>query len=75
MELEHQALIFKYILANVPVPSNLLLPIRKSLDSTDFSSFSGELFRPNTCKFLTCLGTKKRTVELSENNAMIKLKS
>ncbi|KAK5832558.1 growth-regulating factor 1-like [Gossypium arboreum] len=48
MELEHQALILKYILANVPVPSNLLLPIRKSLDSTDFSSFSGGLFRSNT---------------------------
>ncbi|KAF2309609.1 hypothetical protein GH714_004251 [Hevea brasiliensis] len=26
MELEHQALIYKYITANVPIPSNLLIP-------------------------------------------------
>ncbi|XP_073065381.1 growth-regulating factor 1-like [Primulina eburnea] len=30
MELEHQALIFKHIVANVPVPSYLLVPIKKS---------------------------------------------
>lgn len=30
-ELEHQALIFKYMLAGVPVPAELLLPIRKSV--------------------------------------------
>ncbi|GLJ23824.1 hypothetical protein SUGI_0452130 [Cryptomeria japonica] len=30
-ELEHQALIFKYMAAGIPVPSDLLLPIRKSL--------------------------------------------
>ncbi|XVF36460.1 hypothetical protein REPUB_Repub19eG0060600 [Reevesia pubescens] len=48
MELEHQALIYKYITSNVPIPSNLLIPIRKALDSADFSSFSGGLLRPNT---------------------------
>ncbi|GMI83148.1 growth-regulating factor 1 [Hibiscus trionum] len=48
MELEHQALIYKYIIANVPMPSNLLIPIRNSLVSADFSSFSGGLLRPNT---------------------------
>ncbi|OAY23074.1 growth-regulating factor 1 [Manihot esculenta] len=48
MELEHQALIYKYITANVPIPSNLLIPIRKALDSAGFSSFSGGLLRPNT---------------------------
>ncbi|XWS21322.1 hypothetical protein CRYUN_Cryun30bG0045700 [Craigia yunnanensis] len=48
MELEHQALIYKYITANVPIPSNLLIPIRKALDSADLSSFSGGLLRPNT---------------------------
>lgn len=37
MELEHQALIYKYILANIPVPSNLLFPIKKALDSAGFS--------------------------------------
>ncbi|KZV39702.1 growth-regulating factor 1-like [Dorcoceras hygrometricum] len=31
MELEHQALIYKHIVANVPVPSYLLVPIKKSL--------------------------------------------
>ncbi|KAK1555221.1 hypothetical protein Q3G72_023591 [Acer saccharum] len=48
MELEHQALIYKYINANVPVPSNLLNPIKKALDSAGFSGFSGGLLRPNT---------------------------
>ncbi|KAF5746748.1 Growth-regulating factor 1 [Tripterygium wilfordii] len=47
MELEHQALIYKYITANVSVPSNLLIPIRKALESAGFSSFSGGLLRPN----------------------------
>jgi hypothetical protein len=31
MELEHQALIYKHIAANAPVPSSLLLPIRRSM--------------------------------------------
>ncbi|XP_051127327.1 growth-regulating factor 1-like isoform X3 [Andrographis paniculata] len=31
MELEHQAIIYKYIVANVPVPNNLLLPMKNSL--------------------------------------------
>ncbi|KAH7567561.1 hypothetical protein JRO89_XS07G0093100 [Xanthoceras sorbifolium] len=48
MELEHQALIYKYINANVPVPSNLLNPIKKAFDSAGFSCFSGGLLRPNT---------------------------
>ncbi|CAA6653478.1 unnamed protein product [Spirodela intermedia] len=30
LELEHQALIYKYLDANMPVPANLLVPIRKS---------------------------------------------
>ncbi|KAL4285077.1 hypothetical protein GQ457_16G015570 [Hibiscus cannabinus] len=48
MELEHQALIYKYINSNVPIPSNLLISIRKALHSADFSSFSGGPLRPNT---------------------------
>ncbi|TVU00189.1 hypothetical protein EJB05_27239, partial [Eragrostis curvula] len=32
MELEHQALIYKYFVANAPVPSSLLLPIKRSLN-------------------------------------------
>lgn len=59
MELEHQALIYKYITANVPIPSNLLIPIRKALDSAGFSSFSGGLLRPNTCKFCLFMLEKK----------------
>ncbi|KAF9621521.1 hypothetical protein IFM89_022539, partial [Coptis chinensis] len=47
MELEHQALIYKYINANVPIPSNLLIPIRRALNPSAFSGFSGP-FRPNT---------------------------
>nr|XP_043636968.1 growth-regulating factor 6-like [Erigeron canadensis] len=39
MELEHQALIYKYITVNAPIPSNLLIPIRKALESATFSSY------------------------------------
>ncbi|KAG9145997.1 hypothetical protein Leryth_015625 [Lithospermum erythrorhizon] len=45
MELGHQALIYKYITSNVPIPSSLLNPIRKALDSVGFSSILG--LRPN----------------------------
>ncbi|KAJ8773279.1 hypothetical protein K2173_028456 [Erythroxylum novogranatense] len=48
MELEHQALIYKYITANVPIPSQLLIPIRKAADSVGFSSFPGGFPRHNT---------------------------
>ncbi|KAK8681671.1 hypothetical protein V6N13_054073 [Hibiscus sabdariffa] len=48
MELEHQALIYKYITTNVPIPSNLLIPITKALDSAGFSCFSGGPLRHNT---------------------------
>ncbi|XP_006662983.1 growth-regulating factor 8-like [Oryza brachyantha] len=39
MELEHQALIYKHIAANVSVPSSLLLPIRRSLHPWGWGSF------------------------------------
>lgn len=51
MELEHQALIYKYITANYPVPSNLLNPIKKALESARFSSFSGANLRPSKFVF------------------------
>ncbi|KAM3342220.1 growth-regulating factor 1-like [Capsicum galapagoense] len=41
MELEHQALIYKYITANVPIPPYLLNPIRKALESAGFPTFTG----------------------------------
>ncbi|XP_027355262.1 growth-regulating factor 1-like [Abrus precatorius] len=47
MELEHQALIFKYITANVPVPSHFLVPIKKALESAGFYNFSSSLLRSN----------------------------
>lgn len=31
-ELEHQALIFKYLMAGLPIPADLVLPIQKSFD-------------------------------------------
>lgn len=40
IELEHQAMIYKYLTANVPVPANLLIPIRKALSSSGFPGFS-----------------------------------
>ncbi|MFS8000363.1 putative transcription factor interactor and regulator C3H-WRC/GRF family [Helianthus anomalus] len=36
MELEHQALIYKHITINAPIPSNLLIPIRKALETAAF---------------------------------------
>ncbi|GMI68005.1 growth-regulating factor 1 [Hibiscus trionum] len=43
-ELNHQALIYKYIMSNVPVPSNLLIPLKRSLYPYAFtSSFVGSL--------------------------------
>ncbi|CAN1246511.1 Growth-regulating factor 4 [Linum grandiflorum] len=38
-ELEHQALIYKYMMAGVPVPPDLVLPIQKSFDSISPSFF------------------------------------
>ncbi|KAK1292880.1 Growth-regulating factor 6 [Acorus calamus] len=40
MELEHQALIFKYIHANAPIPPNLLISIKKSLTPSGYSPYS-----------------------------------
>ncbi|XP_078171054.1 growth-regulating factor 6-like [Carex rostrata] len=37
MELEHQALIYKYLSANVAIPPSLLLPLRRSLASPGFT--------------------------------------
>jgi hypothetical protein len=51
MELEHQALIYKYITANVAVPHHLLIPIKKALDSAGLSSYSTALLRPNACMY------------------------
>ncbi|KAI4389498.1 hypothetical protein MLD38_001719 [Melastoma candidum] len=45
MELEHQALIYKYMTANIPVPSNLLIPIKKAFDSASFSCSLGGYLR------------------------------
>ena len=55
IELEHQALIYKYITANVPVPSNLLIPLKKSLYSYGLTSSSAGSLPPNSCKFLLFL--------------------
>ncbi|XP_076906080.1 growth-regulating factor 2-like isoform X2 [Bidens hawaiensis] len=40
MELEHQALIYKHFVANVPVPSHLLSPLTKSLNTFLFPGSS-----------------------------------
>lgn len=45
-ELEQQALIYKYITANVPVPSSLLLSLKKSF-------FPYGSLPPNSCKLPT----------------------
>ncbi|KAG1366665.1 growth-regulating factor 6 [Cocos nucifera] len=44
MELEHQALIYKHIDANVPIPHSLLISIRRSLNPSGFSPISAGSF-------------------------------
>lgn len=44
MELEHQALIYKYIDANVPIPPSLLISIRRSLNPSGFPPISAGSF-------------------------------
>ncbi|XP_076948927.1 growth-regulating factor 5-like [Bidens hawaiensis] len=39
-ELEHQALIYKYLVAGVPVPYDLVVPIRRSLEALSARFFS-----------------------------------
>ncbi|KAG6516822.1 growth-regulating factor 6-like [Zingiber officinale] len=36
LELEHQALVYKYLLANVPIPAALLVPLRRSLGASSW---------------------------------------
>ncbi|XP_024028334.1 growth-regulating factor 1 isoform X2 [Morus notabilis] len=48
IELEHQALIYKYITSNVPVPSNLLIPLKKSLNPYSLSGSSSAPLPPNS---------------------------
>ncbi|KAA8522576.1 hypothetical protein F0562_013063 [Nyssa sinensis] len=48
IELEHQALIYKYIMANVPVPSNLLIAFKRSLNPFSFSGSPSGSYAPNS---------------------------
>lgn len=52
LELEHQALIYKFIDAKAPIPSNLLIPFRRSIISPSGLSayFPGSPYRSTTCK-------------------------
>ncbi|XP_043695754.1 growth-regulating factor 4-like [Telopea speciosissima] len=52
-ELEHQALIFKYLIAGLPVPPELVLPIRKS-----FESMSARFFHPSSMGYCSFYGKK-----------------
>ncbi|XP_059625112.1 growth-regulating factor 4-like [Cornus florida] len=52
-ELEHQALIFKYLMAGLPVPPDLVLPIQKS-----FESVSARFFHHPTMGYCSFYGKK-----------------
>ncbi|KAA8533444.1 hypothetical protein F0562_031122 [Nyssa sinensis] len=52
-ELEHQALIFKYLMAGLPVPPDLVLPIQKS-----FESMSARFFHHPTMGYCSYYGKK-----------------
>lgn len=45
-ELEHQAMIYKYLMAGLPVPAELVVPIRRS-----FEALSSRLFHHTACRF------------------------
>ncbi|PKU83465.1 Growth-regulating factor 6 [Dendrobium catenatum] len=45
MELEQQALIYKYLAAKMPVPSSLVIPIRRNLNPSGFPSFASGFYR------------------------------
>ncbi|XP_071737384.1 growth-regulating factor 5-like isoform X2 [Rutidosis leptorrhynchoides] len=53
-ELEHQALIYKYLVAGVPVPYDLVVPIRRSLEALSASFFN----HPNSLGYCTYYGKK-----------------
>ena len=44
-ELERQALIYKYLVAGLPVPTELVVPIQRS-----FESISARFFHQSNCK-------------------------
>jgi QLQ len=51
MELEHQALIYKYLAASVPIPPSVLLPLRRSLTFSGFTSpFPSAYLGSSSCK-------------------------
>ncbi|XP_047329487.1 growth-regulating factor 4-like [Impatiens glandulifera] len=52
-ELEHQALIYKYLVAGLPVPPDLLLPIRRSLES-----LSARFFHHSSLGYCSYYGKK-----------------
>ena len=52
IELEHQALIYKYITSNVAVPSNLLFPLKRSLYPYGLSGSATGSSPYNSCNFL-----------------------
>lgn len=57
MELEHQALIYKHLNANIPIPSNLMISITRGLNPGGFSGFPLGSLRPSTCKFFLSMTT------------------
>ncbi|KAL4181720.1 hypothetical protein AMTRI_Chr12g272470 [Amborella trichopoda] len=48
IELEHQALIFKHLTTGAPIPANLLISLRKTLNPSGFPSYSAGSLRPNS---------------------------
>ena len=51
-ELEHQALILKYMMAGLPVPPDLVLPIQKSFGSISHRFFHHPTSKPKMNFFL-----------------------
>ncbi|KAJ0716212.1 putative transcription factor interactor and regulator C3H-WRC/GRF family [Helianthus annuus] len=53
-ELEHQALIYKYLVAGVPVPYDLVVPIRRSMEALSARFFNN----PNSLGYCSYYGKK-----------------
>ncbi|KAL0312375.1 UNVERIFIED_CONTAM: Growth-regulating factor 4 [Sesamum radiatum] len=68
-ELEHQAMIYKYLVAGLPVPPDLVMPIRRS-----FEALSARFFHHPSCNnLILLLYISWATVLIMERNLILSL--
>ncbi|MFS7974602.1 putative transcription factor interactor and regulator C3H-WRC/GRF family [Helianthus anomalus] len=71
-ELEQQALIYKYMVSGVPVPTDLILSVRRSLYNTSSSSSLSNQHTSSSCKYIhTYIHTSSNLIGFSFTVSMI----